>query len=157
MKWLPIEGYPNYEISDEGVVKNINTGLILKQNTKKGTHKYKRVHLCCDGKSRYHLVHRLVLEAFVGPCPEGQQTLHEDDNPANNRLDNLRWGTPKENHKTICREGVLNGRAKLTEDDVRAIRASTEPHRILAELYKVAEGYISQIKKGATWRHIQPA
>lgn len=53
-------------------------------------------------------VHRLVLEAFVGPCPEGKQACHwPDPDKENNRLDNLRWDTAVENarDKTWC-EGV---------------------------------------------------
>ena len=42
-------------------------------------------------------VHRLVLEAFVGPMPEAMETRHLDGNPANNCLDNLRYGTRAEN------------------------------------------------------------
>jgi hypothetical protein len=44
------------------------------------------------------LVHQLVLETFVGPCPENQETRHLDGIPANNRLENLCWGTSQENN-----------------------------------------------------------
>lgn len=75
------------------------------------------------------LVHRLVLETFVGPCPEGMECRHLDGNPANNRLENLCWGTPTENvadarrHGTIAR-GERHGSVVLTEVQVRAIRAA---------------------------------
>ena len=82
------------------------------------------------------------------------QCLHDDDDPTNNRLSNLSWGTPKKNHETIDRNGENNGRCKLTPEDVIAIRASTELHSVLAEIYGVASGYISQIKKGKTWKCI---
>lgn len=42
-------------------------------------------------------VHRLVLEAFTGPCPKGMECLHADDDPTNNHLTNLRWGTHSDN------------------------------------------------------------
>ena len=118
LQWKSIPTYSNYEVSNFGQVRNKVTGKLLSQATKKGKHPYQRVHLCQNGKSRYILVHRLVLEAFVGPCPEGQQCLHLDSNPRNNRLDNLTWGTPVENHSTINRSGERNGRSKLTADDV---------------------------------------
>jgi hypothetical protein len=69
---------------------------------------YKRINLS-DGQSRKSrkkkqlMVHHLVLRAFVGPCPAGMQTRHLDGNPANNRLDNLCWGTPKENAEDCAR------------------------------------------------------
>ena len=44
-----------------------------------------------------HYVHRLVLEAFVGPCPEGMECRHLEGDTANNALSNLAWGTPQEN------------------------------------------------------------
>lgn len=154
MKWVPITEFPNYEISDTGIVRRIDTQRVIAQNTKRGKHPYKRVHLSHEGVSKYVLVHRLVLLAFVGPCPEGMQTLHKDDDPTNNNLSNLEWGTPKRNHETIDRTGENNGRSKLTPEDVIAIRASTELHTVLADLYGVAAGYISQIKKGKTWKCI---
>ena len=59
--------------------------------------RYFCVNLCRDGKKKAHRIHRLVLEAFVGPCPEGMECRHKDDDKSNNRLDNLSWGTRMEN------------------------------------------------------------
>lgn len=59
-----------------------------------------------DKKRRDFKVHRLVMEAFVGPCPEGLEVLHWDDNPANNHLSNLRYGTRSENVKDRVRNGI---------------------------------------------------
>ena len=154
MNWIPIIDFPNYEISDEGIVRRIDTKKELAQNTKRGKHPYKRVHLCHKGVAKYVYVHRLVLRAFVGECPEGMQCLHDDDDPTNNHLCNLSWGTPKENNETIDRSGEKNGRCKLTPKEVIAIRSSTELHSILADIYNVSAGYISQIKKGKTWKCI---
>lgn len=42
-------------------------------------------------------VHRAVCEAFHGPCPEGMETLHIDEDALNNRADNLEWGTRRQN------------------------------------------------------------
>ena len=73
------------------------------------------------------LVHRLVLETFDGPCPEGMETRHLNGNPADNRLENLCWGTSQQNeydkiqHGTSNR-GDRNGHSKLAEKQVRLIR-----------------------------------
>jgi hypothetical protein len=65
-----------------------------------------------DGEQSFPLIHRLVLEAFVGPCPVGMQACHADGDRQNNRPGNLRWDTCKANmadkktHETwdgICR------------------------------------------------------
>lgn len=50
-------------------------------------------------------VHRLVLEAFVGPCPDGMVACHWDDNPENNHLNNLRWDTESSNQRDKVRNG----------------------------------------------------
>jgi hypothetical protein len=54
---------------------------------------------------RNQRVHKLVMEAFVGPCPPGKQCLHRDGNGLNNRLENLRWGTPEENTQDMIKHG----------------------------------------------------
>ena len=42
-------------------------------------------------------IHRLVCGAFHGPCPDGHEVLHDNHNPADNNLRNLRYGTRSEN------------------------------------------------------------
>jgi hypothetical protein len=56
------------------------------------------------GRGRY--VHRLMLEAFVGPCPTGHQAAHCDGDRHNNVLTNLRWATRKENEADKLRHGT---------------------------------------------------
>ena len=49
-------------------------------------------------KGKVYKVHRMVCEAFHGPAPAGAPVcMHLDENSANNRPDNLKWGTQKEN------------------------------------------------------------
>ena len=154
MSWAACPSYPSYEVSDEGMVRRASTGHVLAFNVKEGSLPYHRVKLSEKGKASLVSVHRLVLEAFVGPCPEGCQTLHADDDPSNNRLENLSWGTPKENHRTINRHGSRNGRAKLSEDDVRAIRSSSLRHHELARHYGVSSTTIENIRNRKLWRSI---
>lgn len=62
---------------------------------------------CADG-SRLLAVHRLVLEAFLGPCPAGMEACHYPDrSPDNNALHNLRWDTHSENNKDVRRDCPL--------------------------------------------------
>lgn len=53
-------------------------------------------------------VHVLVLEAFEGACPPGHEALHDNDDPTDNRLTNLRWGTRSENLLDRVRNGLHN-------------------------------------------------
>jgi hypothetical protein len=55
-----------------------------------------------------HRVHSLMLEAFVGPRPPGLLGLHDDDNPDNNTLPNLRWGTCSQNNLDMVANGNHN-------------------------------------------------
>jgi hypothetical protein len=49
-------------------------------------------------RGKNYKVHRLVCEAFHGPAPEGKNVvIHLDENALNNKPENLRWGTQKEN------------------------------------------------------------
>lgn len=59
-----------------------------------------------DGNYKQGRVHQLVLIAFAGPAPAGCEVLHNDGNPGNNRLANLRWGTRSENLYDRVRHGV---------------------------------------------------
>lgn len=100
-KWLPVVGYEGfYEVSDQGRVKRINIGRDSTEKLLKATVNklgYLLVSLYRDGKGNTRRVHRLVLEAFTGPCLAGEEGCHNDGDPANNRLDNLRWGTASSN------------------------------------------------------------
>ncbi len=59
-------------------------------------------------------IHALVLETFVGPRPPGMMPCHSDGDPANNRLDNLRWDTMSANMHDAVHHGT-HGRARVTQ------------------------------------------
>lgn len=93
--WAPIPRHPDYEVSTLGRVRSWKTygpvkPRILVTHMEGG---YVRATL----SRAQRRVHQLVLEAFVGPRPEGLLTRHLDGDPTNNRLDNLAYGTPSEN------------------------------------------------------------
>lgn len=67
---------------------------------------YLWVRLSREGRAYSKVVHRLVLEAFVGPCPPGMEGCHNDGHKQNNRLGNLRWDTPRENQLDTVRAGT---------------------------------------------------
>ena len=68
------------------------------------------------GRKDGRLVHRLMLEAFVGPCPDGMEGLHWNDRPSDNWIGNLRWGTRLENINDAFRNG---GRMRSLNPDPR--------------------------------------
>ena len=108
-------------------------------------------------------VHRLVLETFVGPCPAGHECLHADGNPANNRLDNLRWGTRLDNRADMRAHAQLyrrrQGATWLSEETIRAIkRELSAPERptqkILARKYGVHVNTICNINRKYTHKWV---
>lgn len=154
--WKRIEGYEAYEVSDDGRVRR--DGRELKQSI--STHGYPYLNLCRDGKPRKHMVHRLVCAAFHGPSD--LYACHLDGNPRNNRADNLRWQTQKENMHDRWRHGTMTagercGSAVLTEEQVQSIRAQYTPRcrknggRALARRYGVSHGTVGAIVRRETW------
>lgn len=125
-RWLPVVGYEGYyEISDRGRVRSLDRcinrgdgyyrlqGVVLKHGRTVPGHHY--VNLSKGNIQRNCRVHRLVLEAFVGPCPDDMHGgLHWDDDKDNNALSNLRWGTLSENQQDLLRNGK-NSKASQTE------------------------------------------
>ena len=67
-------------------------------------------------------VHSAILEIFVCPRPAGLQALHIDDDPSNNRLGNLCWGTQAQNMAHAIANGLRTG-VVLDADMVREMRA----------------------------------
>jgi hypothetical protein len=136
-------------------------GRILKDGPSPSGHRM--VCLCREGTSRSRLVHHLVMEAFVGTRPEGMECRHLNGVPHDNRLSNLKWGTPKENQADRIGHGTSNrgsrhGMSKLTADQVRAIRrmsrsGATQPE--LASAFSVSETNIRHILSGRTWAHLK--
>lgn len=113
--WRPIVGYENlYEVSNTGRVRSLNymrTGKVreLKPETNSGGYLY--VRLCRDGKVKSRYVHQLVIEAFVGPRPEGYEINHINEDKRNNSVENLEYST----HRDNINHGTRNERMAATQ------------------------------------------
>ena len=118
-RWLPIVGYEGrYEVSDQGRVRSVDriindsigrsyavAGKPLRPYKMSSGHHIVTVDQTGGALVR-KLVHVLVLESFIGPCPAGMEACHWDDDPSNNRLANLRWDTRSANTHDRVRNGV---------------------------------------------------
>ena len=102
--WAKINGWPNYEVSTYGNVRNVKTGRILKPV--ETSHGYLQVELFNNGKSKQIKIHVLVAKAFLpdtGRNPDGtimvghHQVNHKDECKTNNNLLNLEWCDNKYN------------------------------------------------------------
>jgi hypothetical protein len=159
--WKSIDNYAGlYEVSDLGRVMRV-----AKYNNSKNTPLaaqtaggYLRVGLCKEGKSRYHLVHRLVATAFIGIAP-GYCVNHRNGIKSDNRLANLEVVTPKENerHKWDVLRIQHRPKQKLSFEkaaEIRLLRSQGVPFRTIAKAYGVSVGTIGFVVNGTTWvRH----
>ena len=161
--WRPVVGWEGlYEVSSLGRVKCLPRKWVPTARLLKIVHypdKYPQVGLCSPKRTLTRMVHQLVAEAFLGPCPLGMEVCHNDGSRSNNRLDNLRYDTRKNNHADKRQHGtLLTGslapQAKLTTEQVLAIRASDLPPAQLAVQYAVTPSNITAIIKRKSWRHI---
>lgn len=169
--WKPVTGCEGrYEVSNLGRVRSLDRyvrtafnprltrGRVLRGFAGDRRH-YPNVVI--EGKSI--LVHRAVLEAFVGPCPDGMECRHLNGDRRDNRLGNLAWGTRQENmadnvlHNKTCK-GEKNSGARLTAEAVRCIRdraARGEKHEAIARDYNIARSAITRIANRTRWSHVQ--
>lgn len=169
-RWRRIADFPMYEVSDKGSVRrrackdaNFNRyreARLLRATP--GSRGYLQVWLSY-GKKTSRAVHRLVLEAFKGPCPPSKIGCHNDGDKTNNALGNLRWDTHAANDQDSIRHGVKprgeqNGNSRLTEIEVRHIRTlftSGKSMRALARETGYSRPTIRSICFYKSWRHVQ--
>lgn len=174
--WKPVVGFAGlYEVSDDGDVRSLNrltvgkhsyrrSGVILRPRIQ--ANGYRKVRLYGgSGSSQYMLIHRVVLEAFAGPCPQGHQGCHGNGNRADNRLCNLRWDTVAANELDKIAHGTRstgekNGRAYLTDAEVREIRelykASVHTGAIaeIGRRFGITTAHARDIVRGRIWKHV---
>lgn len=131
----------------------------------KHTPPYRKCRITQGGETRLVLVHRFILECWEGVQPQEVVTRHLNGDSLDNRLCNLKYGTIRENvqdtfkHSGNYAEGEKNGRASLTEDDVRNIRKRFDLGERVAEIQRdypyVTKTTIDYAAKRKTWPHIK--
>lgn len=104
-----VRNYPNYSVNSLGEVFNNKTSRKLKPIVNKG---YCGVYLYNENGRKFFLVHRLVAKAFIPNDSNFPEVNHKDENPLNNRVENLEWCTSKYNnnygrHKEKVRQHLL--------------------------------------------------
>lgn len=161
--WLPVLGFEDtHRVSDQGDVitldrvvvdirgnKKSAKGKILKPTRK--SNGYFHLTLNANGQQKTMHVHRIVLEAFSGLCPDGMEALHRNGDKSDNRLENLSWDSHVEN----CADRSRHSRCqhKLTFEQVKEIKSllGTMRQVDIAERFGVSQAVISAIKLGRIW------
>ena len=159
--WKPINGFPLYEVSDEGRVRRLK-GWQCKEdrlrnpvfNPKNG---YLHVLLCQDSQKTMKYIHRLVAEAFIG-LPPKMTVNHKDGNKTNNLLANIEVVTQAENNRHM-REvlGKYGGKRNLTEDQViNAIELLKSGMRVgdVSNILNIPRICVTHIRMNKKWKHV---
>lgn len=116
--------YSRYSVSDAGVVFGPRAGILRTCLNKAG---YKLVNVYLNGEMVSAKVHRLVIETFIGPIPEGMHINHKNGIKTDNRLENLEIVTPKENsHHSL----YVLGNLKIGEDHPSSKFSNSERYAI---------------------------
>jgi len=167
--WKPIINYEGlYEISNYGRVKRFNRDKKRRPFKIRKLKKYNKyghlsINLCKESKVKIFQAHRLVLEAFVGPCPPGMEGCHNNGNPSDNFVGNLRYDTHKNNiHDKIKHntdnKGSKHNMAILNDIKVLEILKLLEKgeltHKKIAARYNVSRHTITKINNKKIWRHL---
>ena len=176
--WRPIEGFPGYEVGDHGNVRSYKTRKgkwqwyiadkpirTLSPATAKKSG-YRGVGLSRDGLTHFFRVAKLVATAFLGPCPDGLEVCHNDGNPSNDHVENLRYDTHKSNMQDAIEQGNMDRKRckrSLTNKQVEEIRrelshikrthgATREAHRKISERVGLSWQMIYSIECGETYK-----
>lgn len=180
VSYREIPGFPGYRIGDDGSVWSCRErvhviGLRGSQSVigtawhrlrvRQNQNGYAIITIRARNKTVTRLVHQLVLETFVGPCPSGMEACHFPyRNKTNNALSNLRWDTKVANaaDRVAHGNGLAgdgNPRHKLTEAEVIQARATYLAggisHAGLASRYGITSSAMGKIIRGAAWRHLK--
>ena len=161
--WKPVPQFPDYEVSNLGNVRSYKrAGEPKSLIPAKSCNNYLSVCLRAGNRNHTRNIHRLVLTAFVGECPEGSECRHLDGNKQNNRLDNLEWST----HEINCQDQITHGTslrgtrqhlAKLTDRKVRIARGLHKLDWTIARISRLMGVTACTMRDaivGNTWKHI---
>lgn len=173
-QWKPVADFPGYFVSDAGRVMSMkkNREMEIKPSLDEAIGYY-RVSLHRDGKQYTRRIHKLVAEAFIGPCPKGMVVCHGPSGSLDNSLANLSYGTHQKNNGAdrerdgVSNSGERNGQAILTEAQVQEIRRRYRAditdrkqrremglplQRELAAEFGLHERSISDITRDVNWK-----
>ncbi len=161
-EWKTVECNSRYEISNRGRLRSNFGRVKLLQGTLGDG--YRKTRMRCGDRIKNVRFHKLMLNAFVGDCPESFESHHIDGDRSNNILENLEY-VPKLKHESIKwfgkarvlpkNQGEGNGRSKLTVCDVLVMRGLENLSLSrLAKIFTVSPSHVSSILHRKKWAHV---
>jgi hypothetical protein len=164
--WKIIPGYEFYLVSNLGRVRSLPR--TIKQKSRNGTYFYRKMkgvllrpgrntkqgHVTVSiGRRNSINVHRLVMLAFIGPCPKGKEVLHINGKAQDNRLSNLRYGTRTENNIDISKHNKRLVKFEEVEEIKTCVSLGISISEI-AKAYSLKLTTVSAIKRGQNWEWV---
>ncbi len=165
--WKDVPKYEKiYKISNYGKVKRLvgwkcwHERILKSSDNGRG---YNWVYLSKNNIRRKYYIHRLVLESFVGPCPQEMEGCHNDGKTKNNFIENLRWDTRKNNNRDKIKHGTLVcgskiKQSKLSDQNVIDIinrYINGESGTNIAKDFCVNFSAIYKILRQESWKHVR--
>jgi len=160
-RWRDIIGFEDvYQVSLDGNVRRKSNGYVLKQQIDRDGYLYL---LLYKKKHIKRFIHRLVIESFNRVRNGDEVVCHNDGNPKNNHISNLRWDSVKNNKADEKKHGTaLFGEklswTKLTKDKVLKIKGLFKckglSNKAISLIFNISPSTICDIKKRRKWRHI---
>lgn len=159
-QWKTMVSDVRYEVSDQGDVRRIDTGRVRKPSSTPAG--YKVIVLYENKKFSGVYVHREVMRAFVGECPQGCEVSHLNGDNTDNRLVNLAYETTltnirrKKDHGTQTM-GEAHHSSKLCKDTVIKIRqlsADGFSQQQIAQRTPVSRAQVGRVLRKEHWGHI---
>ena len=156
LRWVKIDDYPNYEVSNHGDVRNVRTNKILGRRLDKDG--YRNVQLYLRGHGCNKKVHRLVAQAFIPSTEDRDQINHINGNKEDNRVENLEWCTRSENTRHAYDSGLFRANiapaiaahTKLNKDcvdEIVRLREQGLPVKEIAQKFNVSIDSIYRVSR----------
>ncbi len=174
--WKDVVGYEGrYQVSCRGRVKSLDRYVDYKAGSRRKVlgrilkaaylpKGYQKFELWRENKGKGCYGHQLVCAAFIGQRPEGCECRHLNGDPADNRAENLVYGTPAENEA----DKVAHGRRQFGEkcyntnltnaDALRIKRLASDgelSQREIGKMFGVTHRVVSNIKNARRWTHLE--
>ena|SRR3990167_751582 len=149
IRWSEVPTHSGYSVSEHGEIRG-PSGRVLCPMANDSGHLYVLTPL--PRRPRKLFVHRAVLLAFVGHPLPGHEARHLDDDPTNNVLRNLTWGTRIENAADRRRNGGYHrsrwwSSARLTDAQVQRVLTDGRSARLVADDYGVSHTTILRLRR----------